>query len=130
LTGKSRPPPVALKPSHFKAAAAASSTSGSTIPDPDWLGDEEEFGGEDLVITQKPKRSSDLTDPHVVVDRIFNEEPDVAWVLLKFEKDGTVMVHNYGTGTVDELVENFDDTLVLFGYLRTFVGYVQLFPVL
>lgn len=42
--------------------------------------------------------------------------------LLKVEK-GVVLVHKCGKGTVDELVENFDDTMVLFGYLRTFVGY-------
>ena len=136
LSGKSRPP-TTLKPSHLKAAAAAataaaikSSGSGAAgIPDPDWLNDDDEgdfAGGDDLVITQKPKRSSDMADARVVVDRIFNEEADVAWVLLKFEKDSTVVVHNHGTGGVDELVENFDDTLVLFGYLRTFVGYASL----
>jgi len=43
-------------------------------------------------------------------------------VLLKVDKDATVAVHTHGTGTVDELTEHFDDTLVLFGYLRTFVG--------
>lgn len=65
-------PPVASKPAKLQKG-------GSTLADLENWEEDEEFSGADLMITQKPKRSSDMTDPHVVVDRIFNEEDDVAW---------------------------------------------------
>ena len=71
--GKTRPT-VASKPSHLKKERDS-----ALFGDEDWAGDDADFSGADLLITQKPKRSSDMADPRAVVDRIFNEESDVAW---------------------------------------------------
>jgi hypothetical protein len=59
-----------------------------------------------------------------LLDCIFNGDSDASWGLFRFENE-VLKVFGHGKGDADELASSFQDTLVLYGYLRTTVGAEQ-----